>query len=545
MSKKNIIVFVFLILLVAVFWFWQSGSYSKEVLKLEIIGSDTADLGEKIEYVVKFKNNGNVRLENPELIFEYPEHAIVEDYDSRIIRMSSSDLGGDIYPGEERVLTFSARLLGKEKEVLTAKASISFQPKDLTTKNQVSTTFATVLDKIPLTLNLDLASKIEAGKSLSFRVNYLSNVDYPLTDLSCQIEYPDEFEFSQSDPEALDQTQWDISVLNEADGGRIEIWGTLRGEVGDQKNFKVKLGIWKDDEFILLKEVTKGIEIIAPSLYIWQQINGNPQYIASVGDYLHYEIYFRNVGEDPLTDLVLISRLSSQGFDFYSIQSPEGNYQSGDNSIIWEGRNVPKLQYLGPNEEGKVEFWINLKEGEWPFYSLADKNPELKNVVVISQAREEFSTKVNSLIEGEQKAVFGGSDFENSGPYPVEAGKETKFTIKWTIKNYFNDVENVKMKTQLPENVNFTGKVWSSDENVNLTYDSASREVVWDIGEIEAGSGILNEEKYCAFQLSIIPDQQDAGNQINLLKQSTISGDDKFTGNSLNYQTGVVNTNIK
>jgi len=517
MNKK--IIFIFLILILALgssFYLWKQSSYSKETVKLEILGPQSVALGDKMEYVVKFKNNGNVRVENPELSFEFPPNSILEG-NERIQRMSSSELKGDVYPGEERSFVFSARLLGKENEAKVAKATLTFQPKGLSTRNEVSTTFATIVQKAALNFTLDFASsKVSAGKNFTFSINYLSNVPYPLTNLTCKIEYPDGFNFVSSKPKDLEQTQWNIDSLNEGEGGKIEISGSLSGQAKDQKIFKAQIGVWQDGDFIPLQETSKIIGITAPDLYISQQINGSPQYTAVPGDLLHYEISFANVGEESLTDLTLISRLNGKGFDFSSIKAPEGNFTSGDNSIIWDGQKIPQLRYLEKGETGKVEFWVELKDGSWTMQSPADKNPEISNKIFISQAVETFTNRVASTLSGQGELSLDSKYFANSGSLPLSLGQSNTFAVVWKVRDSFNDVKNVKIRTVLPEGVSFTGKLWPT-ENSGITYDSQSREILWQVGDLAAGSGILTEAKVCAFQLSIAPKAEDTGKDIMVL----------------------------
>ncbi|MFA5742946.1 MAG: hypothetical protein WCX77_01065 [Candidatus Paceibacterota bacterium] len=543
--KKIILIFATLVLiLVASFYLWKQSSYSKETIKLEILGVQKAALGDRIDYVVKFKNNGTIRAENPELSFEFPKNSILEDGSDRIQRMSSIQLKGDIYPGEERSFVFSSRLLGKEGEAKTAKAVLTFQPKGLNTRNEVSTTFTTIVEKASLNFTLDLPSSVAAGKVFSFKINYWSNIPYPLTDLTCKIlQYPSGFEFVSAKPQALDQTQWNISNLNEGEGGRIEISGKVSGEAKEQKIFKAQIGIWQDGDFIPLAEVVKGVEISAPGLYISEQINGSPQYTAVPGDLLHYEISFRNVGEDPLTDLVLISRLEGKSFDFYSIKAPEGDFGTGDNSIIWDGKKIPQLQYLDKGEEGKVEFWVELKD-EWPMQTLADKNPEIKNKITISQLTESFTNKVSSKLKGQEEISLDSKYFTSGGYLPLEPGQANTFAVVWKLTNSYNNVNNVKIRTTLPEGVVFTGKVWPS-ENSGLTYDSQSREILWQAGDLEAGSGILTESKVCAFQLSVIPRAEDAGKNITVLDTAQVSGEDQWTKNVLYSEIQPLQTKVK
>ena len=533
--KKRLIATILVVLSIigiGTYLSWQSMSFSKEVLRLEILGPEKTTIGEDVEYVVKMKNNGSIRLESPELIFNYPEGSIIGNTESKVKVMSADDLGGDIYPGEERSFKFNARLLGKERDTRVAKVSVSFQPKDLKTRSEVSTTFTTILGEIPLNLSIDVASKASTGKALTFRVNYSSNVTYPLEDLTCYVEMPDDFEFLYSQPKGMDNTQWDIAVLNEGGAGKIEISGILNGQSMEQKVFKARIGIWQDGNFILLKEVIKGVEIVAPALYITQKVNNDDNYVASAGDQLHYEITFRNVGDNALQDLVLITRLEGDAFDLNSIKSTDGKYQTGDNSIVWEVDKIPELRLLEVGQVGKVEFWVNVKS-PWTMKSLNDKNPILKNKVTLGEARQEFLTKINSIILAEQKLYSENKYFENSGPYPLQTGQKTTLTVEWKAINNYNDIENAKMVTVLPESITFVGETYP--EGTEITYDTNTSEVVCNIGSLPAGSGIIKESKICAFQISVQPELADEA--IILLGSAQLSGTDQWTNKTLTTKT--------
>ncbi|MFA5729631.1 MAG: hypothetical protein WC938_00150 [Candidatus Paceibacterota bacterium] len=533
--KKRLIATILVVLSIigiGTYLSWQNMSFSKEALKLEILGPEKTTIGEDVEYVVKMKNNGSIRLESPELIFNYPEGSIIGDTESKVKVMSADDLGGDIYPGEERSFKFNARLLGKERDTRVAKVSVSFQPKDLKTRSEVSTTFTTILGEIPLNLSIDVASKASTGKALTFRVNYSSNVTYPLEDLTCYVEMPDDFEFLYSQPKGMDNTQWDIAVLNEGGAGKIEISGILNGQSMEQKVFKARIGIWQDGNFILLKEVIRGVEIVAPALYITQKVNNDENYVASAGDQLHYEITFRNVGDNALQDLVLITRIEGNQFDLNSIKSTDGKYQAGDNSIVWEVDKIPELRLLEVGQAGKVEFWVNVKS-PWEMKSLNDKNPILKNKVTLGEARQEFLTKINSIISAEQKLYSENKYFENSGPYPLQTGQKTTLTVEWKAINNYNDLENAKMVTVLPESITFVGTTYP--EGTEITYDSNTSEVVCNIGSLPAGSGIIKDAKICAFQISVQPELADEA--IILLGSAQLSGTDQWTNKTLTTKT--------
>ncbi|MDD4358835.1 MAG: hypothetical protein PHY30_03405, partial [Candidatus Pacebacteria bacterium] len=502
MKTKNILLIILLALAVLILgiWWWQSMSYSKEILKLEILGPSETSVGENIEYVVRFKNNGNIRLEDPELIFEYPSGAVTNS--EKMVTYNAEKLGGNIYPGQERTFKFNARLLGEEGSIKIAKATLSFKPKDLNTRNEVYTEFLTTIKKVPINLNFNLPSKVTStDKAFSFSINYASEVSYSLSDLSIFIDAPKDFEFLYSNPKALDEKQWDINNLNQYESGRIEISGITKSST--QSAFTVRMGIWNNNEFIILKEVTDWLEVVSPSLYVTEKVNNEYDYIAKKGDSLHYEISFRNIGEEPLTDLILISKLDGTLFDLASVNAPQAKYTKGDNSILFESKSFSKLQFLDVDETGIIEFWVNLKS-DLTMSSFSQVSQKVKNTVSVGGAKEEFITKVETELSARQFVDKTNSYIQSSGPYPLQVNRTSKLTIVWEASNSFNDIGGAKMRAIIPENGTFIKE--ADQEEKGLIFNADTSELIWDIGSIPAGSGYTKEPLRIAFQIIVSPE---------------------------------------
>jgi hypothetical protein len=530
MKQKIVITIVLITLALGIvgYWYYQKNTYSKEVLQLEILSSDTADLGEEVEYIIKYKNNGNVRLEDLRLTFEYPEYSILREENKNLrFELDQDELGGPLYPLEERTLTLKARLLGEEGEAKVAKAWLSYKPKNLNASYESATTFTTIIDKASLSFDFDLPSKVEPDKEMRFRMRYSSNVDYPLSDLRVEIDYPSGFEFVSSRPKDLEEREWDIGVLNTGDRGEIEVTGILRGDVNDNKIFNARLGSWQDGEYVILKEIKTGVEIVKPEIFITQEINGNYEYVASPGELLHYEIFFKNLSNDSLSDLFLVVDLNGEAYDLETIKTFTGDHNSGEDSIIFDWRKNPDLRFLDSQEEGKVEFWIDLKE-DWGYSGNEDKNPMLVNEVKLSQASERFETKINSNLSIDQKGYFEDEVFGNSGRIPPKVGENTTYTIIWHAKNYYNEVGNVKVRAKLGEEVKLTGNVFPDDQKDNFSYDSDSKEIVWDLGDLEPGTGV-SEPLSIAFQVSLRPNGDQRGDPVVLVEEVKIAGEDQWT----------------
>lgn len=536
MKRKLIIFLIILFVFLGIFGYFYSKKhiYSKDILKLEILGPQEADIFDEVNYIVKFKNNGNFRLEGLRLIFQYPQNTLCEEGEIREMKLD------DLYPGQERTISFKGRLVGEEGEVKIAKAKLIFRPKGLRSFYESNTSFTTIIKKLPLSFDLDIPLKAESGKDIQLAINYFSNLDFPVPSLGVIVNYPDGFDFKESEPSSLDEKQFDIGTLNKGEGGRIKIKGKLSGNIKEEKMFKVTLGIWENGSFVPVKEIAKAVEIVAPSLYVSQEINDNPQYIASPGDLLHYVIAIRNIGEDSQKDLFVVVKLEGKPFDLSTLKSLEGDFEPGDNSIVFDWRKVPDLQYLEPQQEVDLEFWVKLKD-DWG-YVPEDKNPTITTKVYISQIREEFETKVNSKLVVDQKGYFQDEIFGNSGPIPPRVGQATTYTITWQVQNYYNKVKEVKVRSKLPKNVELIGKIFPEDEAPEFTYDPQSREIVWSLGDLDPG--IIENGPNISFQVRLTPTRDQRGETPDIIGEAKISGEDDFTGEKIENTSPAINTTL-
>lgn len=521
------------------FWFWQKNTFSTGNVKLEILAPDKVNMGEEVTYVVKWKNIGEIELENAELIFEYPEGSLpVEGEDIRITKPVD-----DINPGQEASFRFAARLFGRENEVKEAKASLSYTPRNLSASFHSETGATSIISFVPLNFEFDIPSRMEAGQQFDITLNYFSNSEYPLSDLRIQMDYPDGFSFKSAIPSPLGENEWSIGVLNRTEGGRITVRGTLEGSVDQVKLFKATIGSWKNGKFTVMKEVTKAVQITKPQLLISQTVNASLTYAASGGDVLHYEIFFKNPTDKILENLFLIVTLDGRAFDLNSIKLNGGRFQKGDNSIIWESKDAAKLRFLGRGEAGKVEFWINVKD-EIETFSSQDKELVLKNRVLLSEVSAEFEVKLNTNLAIDQKGFFQDDVFGNQGVHPLVVGSRNTYTIIWQAKNRYADVRNSKVKAFLPAGVELTGKIFPADST--LTFDSSSREIVWEIGDIPSGTGFFAElpGPSVAFQIAFTPTSDHGGKVAELVGEARITGEDVFTDQVVSSADDPIDTTL-
>ena len=483
--KNKIIIIIAILILAAfavIFWYYQRNIVTKADVRLEIRAPETVAFAQNIEYTVVYQNVSEFRLEDLVLIFRFPEHSVVEGERPLIIEKRLDDLN----PKQEKNIRFPARLFGREGEFKEANASLSYRLSNTDSHYDVETSHVAQITSVPLVLSFDLPEKIEAEKEFTFRVSYFSDVNYPLSNLGIQVEYPEGFKFKSASPQPLEEPYWDIGILNRGKRDSITVTGEIEGEAGEQKTFEARLGFWHDDRFVLLKETSWRAELVKPSLYISQEINRNPHYIASPEDLLHYQISFRNIGREPLSDLSMIVELEGEAFDFSTIKVPAGRFYPTSQSIIFDSNNLPELKFLDSLEEGRVDFWVKLGPQE--------KNAMIKSRVYLGAATDKIETKINSKLDIEQAV--------------------DRRTVTWSLKNHYNDVKNIKVRGVLAEGLSLTGS--TIPEEAVLLFDSLSREVVWSIEELAAG-----QEVFISFGIS-----ERLAKPFNTIK---VSGEDLWT----------------
>jgi hypothetical protein len=210
---------------------------------------------------------------------------------------------------------------------------------------------------------------------------------------------------------------------------------------------------------------------------------------------------------------------------------------------MFDWKENPDLQFLDPDQEGELEFWIELKK-EWPISDTGGKNPTIKDTIYLSQVQQEFVNKVNSKLEISQKGYFNDEVFGNSGSLPPKIGGEpTTYTIVWQVKNHYNDVNNVKVKAILPPYCELTGMIFPEDQSSKFTFDSQSREIVWSVGDLKISQGVSGTSApNLSFQIKFTPSGDQAGQTPEIIKGARIAGEDQWTNETIEAASPSVTT---
>jgi peptidoglycan hydrolase-like protein with peptidoglycan-binding domain len=466
---STVLVFV---LILTTFFLIVSFVLPKTKLEISISGPRTAKAGEEVTYQVICKNNGNVILKEPELVFHFPSSSLPEKSLIETIKLDE-----DLYPNQTKEFTFKARFFSAEGESHEMKSWINYYTKKNSSVMMSEVAyFSTTISEVPIDLVLDIPQKIPVSPNeeltSTFRVRYFSSENIPAERLKLSMNLPQEFVLQESIPERKADYEFDIPVLDQTRRGEIEIIGsfpTVR-EIGQTLNFDAELFIELNGFNISLKKSSSSALTYEPNFVFSQKINNKERYYPSVGEKLHYEIYFKNIKDEALSNLNLSTVLEGNFFDLSTIDVPLGSFSQGSRSISWSGENVDQLKYLTPGEEGKVEFWVNMKKDYVP-QDITETNTSIKNRVILAGFENEFRSRISSLVKITQEVYFNDiyKYFSNTGEHPPKVDRATYYTVVWKLENYYNAIENILVKASLPKGVSFRSVKNSQGEVSVLT----------------------------------------------------------------------------
>ena len=136
--------------------------------------------------------------------------------------------------------------------------------------------------------------------------------------------------------------------------------------------------------------------------------------------------------------------------------------------------------------------------------------------------------KIASDLQLATKTLYYAGPFTNTGPLPPVHDKETSYTVVWSIVNSSNDVSQAVVKAVLPSYVKWLGNISPSGEDI--TYSPLGGQIVWRVPDVSAGSGIIDQAREVAFQVSISPSISQISTFPNLVSDATVVGEDMFTG---------------
>lgn len=529
---------------------YKQSAFSEEGVVTKIDGPTSASSGKLLTYEISYTNNNRAALSGVILRVTYPESFKPGENSNFNVEGQTSGVFtiGNIPGNSSGKVILNGNIYSPKGTLMYIKSDLIYTPSNFNSQFDAKNQLGVNVETSPIDLEILAPQKISSGDSVDYQINYTNTGKEDFDNIKVKVDYPDSFTFSRANPITSEGSNiWYVGHLAAGQSGKIVASGKLEGSRDEVKNVKVYIGTSDQTQFIGYSEEQASTAIVTSPIEIFQTANGLNSYITKSGDVLMFSIIYKNNGNIDLRDVILNEKIDSPILDYASLKLKKGAFDPNSHVITWKGVDDPSLKNLAPGQSGRVDFSIKVKD-VIPVATANDKNYVISATAKIDSPDIQTPINSNKIVSGnnmdikldsklvlDMKGYYNDTTIPNSGPIPPKVGVATTYTIHWKAINVSNDISGAKVNATLPTGVTMTGKV--SPDDGKLTYNSRDNSLIWDIGNISAGAGILNVPLEVAFQVQVTPGPNQLNEIVLLVNPVTFSAKDLFTGDDLTVST--------
>lgn len=556
----SVIFFVVAIGIASVVFFGGINSVSSKNVDILVKGLVAIGSGDELVLDVTAQNNNNVPLENVDLVVQYPTGSKQPGNLSADLVREKYDIG-TIAPGKSFQKTISAIILGEKNSIQDIKMTLEYKTQGSNAVVSKEKIYQVSINSSPIVVTVDYPQEINSNQNIEFKITVASNSTGIIPNVLLKAEYPFGFTFASASPVSVsDNSLWRIGDLNAKEKRVITIKGKLEGQDNEERTFRFNVGSAETSDSkkisIALATNTETISIKKPFIGLSVNVNGSQdkEVAMHIGDKVSGHISWVNNLPVDINNAQLEVTIDGATFDRSSvIPDNNGFYQSLNNLITWNGNSTGGLRQMHPGEGGSVGFTFNSLDSG----SLGSAQKDGTIIVSIAMKGTRFSggsspqevlasatrtVKIVSDLQLASDVVYSFGPFGNTGPIPPRAEQETTYTVRWVVRNTFNDVTGTRVTATLPQYVRWVGAVNPTSERVS--FDPISNTITWNVGEVKGGAGYSTSPREANFQIALLPSITQVGTAPNLVENIAITGQDRFTGSVLGGNLESLTTNI-
>ena len=524
-----------------------SNIISSSNVSIEANGPIYVDGGQAAMFNFIIRNQNSVALEEADLIFDFPPNTFsAEGASLTRVHMALEKMEPGITINKSLNIVF----FGFENEEKKISASVEYRfagSNAIFVKNK---DYSVKISKAPLGLSLATPKDAVSGQKISIKIAVISNSESTAQNLKMEMKYPPGFRFNDAQPSpSKGNSVWTLGDLGPSQKSNITIEGTIEGENSEERSFTASVGTTGDDGILKpFGTASEKVVIKKSPLNLTAFINGknDSANTAYAGEMIRVDLEWVNNLFSSVKDAHIELEIKGEAYDQRSVSVTRGSYRSYDNKIIWNSASLKSLAAIAPGSFGKAQLGFSVKN-PLPVYKQGDKDfsisveakiigigtsDEFENKQITDSVKKEI--KIGSRLQAVGKTLYYSGAFKNSGEVPPKVGKETAYTLVWSLANNINDLSEVKITASLPPYVSKESLI--SPEDSDLRFDEKKATLVWNAGEVPAGTGIIMPAKEVSFQVSFSPNLTQTGETPILVNKAIVEARDAFTDENISVE---------
>lgn len=524
-------------------FFFGGNAVSNENIDIAVLGNTFTAGGEELPLQISITNKNALALLLVDLVLEYPKSS-ANNLSGEVERIRESL--GTIPSGSVRNENVAVVLFGEQGSVRPIRIGLEYRVEGSNAIFVKERMYEVNINSTPINIAVDAPNEVSPNQDVAFNIRTTSNATKTTSSVLVRVDYPVGFQFISSKPNpSFGNNAWLLGDLPPGTERAIFIVGKMIDVFdGEEKTFKVwsgsQSGVDKSAIDTVFNSLGHTFNIKRPFLeaeFLMSGIRQREYAINSSGS-VTGEIRWTNNLDTQITNLRIRAHLSGNALNKSSVTPDRGFYDSANDTITWDRNSVSEFNQVSPGASGSVSFSFS------PLSSFSGSqgvrvDPTITVSVSVSgnqdlagfesteiKNSDSTAVKVISDVGFANKALYYSGPFVNTGPIPPKAETATTYTIAWSLSNSSNNITKGIVRSSVPSWVNFIGPVSPTGED--LVFNSSTREIVWNVGNISRGTGISSASREVFFRVSLSPSLAQVGTIPILINEAVLTGHDDF-----------------
>ncbi len=537
-------------------FFFAGNTVSNNNIDISILGNAFTAGGEELSIVVGITNRNSMPLELVDLVVQYPKGgAQDQSSDTENFRESLGTIpAGGVHNENVKII-----LYGEQGAIRPIKVFIEYRVPGSNSIFIKEKPYQVTISSTPVNFLVDAPTSISPNQNITLNVKSILNSNTVLPNVLLKVEYPLGFKFNSATPApSSGNNVWNLGDLSPGADRDISISGSMVDVFeGEEKSFRIFSGSPstsdKSSIGVIYNSLIHTLTVQRSSIEARLTINNQEkkEFAVDSKNIITGSINWSNNLETKIDDLKIVAKLSGNAYNKKNVTAQSGIYDSLSNSMSWDKFSIRELAEVNPGESGSVEFTIS----PIPLLSNIDgiiNNPSINIDISISGKQlvqgyeplelNTFESKVIKVVTNaglSHKGLYYSGPFKNTGPIPPKVENETTYTINWSLSNTSNSISKGEVRAIVP--------IWSrfiGPETNELTYNTASREVIWKVGKIPKSTGITVADKAISFQIGFTPLFSQINTVPDIINEAILTGHDDFANVDIRVFKPAVRANL-
>ena len=499
----------------------------------------TVSSGSQVIYKVTITNKESIDIQNVKLSLVYPNGFTFQTSSPDPAQLDGTLFNlNNIPSGQSVPVSIKGTMTGNSGEVKQLSAIARYQFANLSSQFVSQSQIRTQISNSNVSLSFAGPTTTSNAQTVTYTVVYGNATSADMQNLVLSLSVPNHFIISSSSPQLDGNNSLKIANLKAGQNQTLTIAGQFNGaDSNEQDNLSAQISGQDSSsgDTLDIADASYQVTIQDPSLQLSADISdsGSGNQLASSaknvvmpGDTLTYNIHFQNNGQTSANNLSITATIVGTAADLGSISAQNANIEN--NKVTWNGSEVSSLVSLAPQASGDLSMRFSLSN---PATKGVDKNMQVH--VDLSIVSQEYPQGFNLTTPNQQiQTVPKLSDSVSfvNGASPPKVNSISTYSVSITLTNSTNDIKDGVLTFSLPRVNAFDKSTVNAIESQNVSYNSATNTLSWNVGTINAHAGQFSAARKLQFIITIQPSIADAGSNVKLVHDISFTGTDSFTG---------------